>query len=59
MDGFNGDDWWLHSWYRGSLYRLVVPVWRDFAVQGTYINLRHQEFDFDTKRWMVDVVKRF
>jgi hypothetical protein len=59
MDGFNGDDWWLHSWYRGSLYRVVVPVWRDFAFQGTYVDLKHQEFDFHTRRLMVDLVKRF
>ncbi|HVT03871.1 MAG TPA: putative porin [Thermoanaerobaculia bacterium] len=59
MDGFNGDDWYLHSWYRGSLYRLGVGIWRDFAVQGTYVRLRHLETNFDTTRWMVDLVKRF
>lgn len=59
MTGFNGDDWWLHSWYRGSLYRVAAPIWRDFSAQVTYIDLRHHEFTYDTKRWMVDVVKRF
>jgi|GEM_PF-6215552 len=59
MGGFNGDDWYLHSWYRGSLYRLGIGLWRDFAVQGTYVRLRNLEADFDTTRWMVDLVKRF
>jgi hypothetical protein len=59
MDSFNGDDWYLHSWYRGSLYRLGVGLWRDFSVQATYMDMRHHETDFHTTRWMFDLVKRW
>lgn len=59
MTGFNGDDWYLHSWYRGSLYRLAVGVWRDFSIQGTYVDMQHHETTFPTTRLMVDLVKRY
>lgn len=59
MDGFNGDDWYLHSWYRGSLYRLGVGIWRSFAIQGTYVDMDHHETTFPTTRLMIDLVKRY
>jgi hypothetical protein len=59
MAGFNGDDWYLHSWYRGSLYRLGATVWRDFGVQATYVDMEHHETTFNTTRLMLDIVKRF
>lgn len=66
MTGFNTDDWYLHSWYRGALYRASASVWRDFDLRVTYIDLRHHEPIApgnreigDLTRWFVDVVKRF
>lgn len=66
MAGFNTDDWYLHSWYRGNLYRASATVWRDVAVAVTFIDLRHHDAVApdnselgDLTRWFVDVVKRF
>lgn len=59
MTGFNGDEWYLHSWYRGNLYRLAVGLWRDFAVQGTYVEMNHHETNFETTRLMIDLLKRY
>ncbi len=58
MTAFNGDDWYLHSWYRGHLVRAGVGLGRGFAVQGTYVKATHHETAFDTTRWMIDLVKR-
>lgn len=66
MAGFNTDDWYLHSWYRGSLYRASATVWRDFNLAVTYVDLRHHEPVApnnrelgDLTRWFVDIVKRY
>lgn len=52
MTAFNGDDWYLHSWYRGHLVRAGVGLGRGFAVQGTCVKdaasrdgLRHDAMD--------------
>ncbi len=59
MDGFNGDDWYLHSWYRGSLVRAAVGVGRGFALQGTYVEANHHQTTYPTERLMLDLIKRF
>lgn len=59
MAGFNGDDWYIHSWYRGSLYRLGVNVWRDWEVRATFVDMEHHETTFTTTRWMFEVAKRY
>lgn len=66
MTGFNTDDWYLHSWYRGSLYRASATVWRELGLAVTYMDMRHHEPIApgnrelgDLTRWFFDVVKRF
>jgi hypothetical protein len=66
MAGFNTDDWYLHSWYRGSLYRISGTVWKEFTLGATYIDLRHHDAVApgnpelgDLTRIFVDLTRRY
>ena len=56
---YNTDDWWFHTWYRGSRAGIAVTVLPRVFVQGTVMFQRRLDLPTTLNRITVDLVKMF
>ncbi len=56
---YNTDDWWFHTWYRGSRAGIALTVLPRIFVQGTVMFQRRLDLPITLNRVMVDLVKMF
>ncbi len=56
---YNTDDWWFHTWYRGSRAGLAITVLPKVFVQGTVMLQRRLDLPITLNRITVDLVKMF
>jgi hypothetical protein len=56
---YNTDDWWFHTWYRGSRAGVAVTILPRVFVQGTVMFQRRLDLPTTLNRITVDLVKMF
>ena len=56
---YDTDDWWFHSWYRGSRAVIAVTILPRVFVQGTVMFQRRLDLPTTLNRITVDLVKMF
>jgi hypothetical protein len=59
LGAYNTDDWWFHTWYRGSRAGIAVTVLPRVFVQGTVMFQRRLDLPTTLNRITVDLVKMF
>ncbi len=59
IGAYNTDDWWFHSWYRGSRAGIAVTILPRVFVQGTVMFQRRLDLPTTLNRITVDLVKMF
>jgi hypothetical protein len=59
IGAYNTDDWWFHSWYRGSRAGVAVTILPRVFVQGTVMFQRRLDLPTTLNRITVDLVKMF
>ena len=56
---YNTDDWWFHTWYRGSRAGVAVTILPRVFVQGTVMFQRRLDLPTTLNRITIDLVKMF
>ena len=59
IGAYNTDDWWFHSWYRGSRTGVSITVLPRVFVQGTVMFQKRLDRTITLNRITVDLVKMF
>jgi hypothetical protein len=59
LGAYTTDDWWFHSWHRGSRTGIAVTVLPQVFVQGTLMFQKRLDLPVTLNRVTVDLVKMF
>jgi len=59
MGAYNTDDWWFHTWYKGSRVGIAITVLPRLFVQGSLMFQKRLDLPVTLNRVMVDLVKMF
>jgi hypothetical protein len=59
LGAYTTDDWWFHSWHRGSRAGIAVTVLPQVFVQGTVMFQKRLDLATTLNRVTVDLVKMF
>jgi putative porin len=59
VGAYNTDDWWFHTWYRGSRIGVALTVFPRLFVQGTVMFQKRLDLSTTLNRVMVELVKMF
>ncbi len=59
IGAYNTDDWWFHSWYRGSRAGISLTILPRVFVQGTVMFQKRLDLPTTLNRITVDLVKMF
>ena len=59
LGAYTSDDWWFHSWYRGSRAGIAYTFLPEVFVQGTVMFQKRLDLHTTLNRVTVDLVKMF
>src|SRR5262249_34502991 len=59
LGAYNTDDWWFHSWHRGSRVGIGYTVLPQAYVQATVVFQKRLDLRTTLNRFIVDLVKMF
>jgi hypothetical protein len=59
LGAYTTDDWWFHSWHRGSRAAVAVTILPEVFVQGTVMFQKRLDLPITLNRVTVDLVKMF
>ena len=59
LGAYTTDDWWFHSWHRGSRAAVAVTILPEVFVQGTLMFQKRLDLPVTLNRVTVDLVKMF
>jgi hypothetical protein len=59
LGAYTTDDWWFHSWHRGSRASVAVTILPQVFVQGTVVFQKRLDLPVTLNRVTVDLVKMF
>ncbi len=59
LGAYTTDDWWFHSWHRGSRAGVGVTIFPQVFVQATVMFQKRLDLPVTLNRVMVDLVKMF